>query len=113
MGGGGEHGLVRLRKRRNSDPIPLSFDQHYTMSELSGEPIWNSGAIPDGGVSGASLALKHGWEGHNYIGLADTWGTVGMSDNQILDLFNVSTSIRQDATSRANLLYFLRLANGG
>ena len=66
IGGGGEHGLARLRKQRAGDPVPLSFDEQYSRYELSGEPLWNTGVIPGSGHAGASFALKYGFDGHNY-----------------------------------------------
>lgn len=102
LSGGGEHGLTRLRPRRTSDPV--EDPELYWL----GRQVWMSGAPIDAEVTSASLALRHGWSGHNHLGLTDAWSLEGATDRQLLDAFDVPAAIRNDAEATRQLLAFIR-----
>jgi hypothetical protein len=106
--GGGDHGLVRLRKRKTNDPMPLEFDEQYSRYELGGAATWLSGSA-DSNIASPSMALKHGWETHNYLGFPDAWGIQEAADTDVLDMFSVPDHVRNNANARADLLMFLRM----
>lgn len=101
LAGGGEHGITRLRLGKDDDPIET---QDYWL----GRDVWNSGASVDIPVAANSFALKYGWNGHNYLGYTDAWDLIGASDEKLLDSFEVTDTIRNDAVSRQQWLDFIR-----
>lgn len=102
LSGGGEHGLTRLRPQRPSDPV--EDGELYWL----GRQVWMSGAPIGAEVASQSLALKHGWSGHNHLGLTDAWSLEGATDRQLLDAFDVPTIIRNDPEATRQLLAFIR-----
>ena len=69
--GSGEHGVTRLRMRKPADVEAKSWPDY-----LRGEEIWRDGLT----ATTPSPALKFGYQGHNYLGFADTWNYDGASD---------------------------------
>jgi hypothetical protein len=69
--------------------------------------VWTTGAGES--AVGASLGSKFGWDGHNYLGYADTWElNAGTSDEELLAPFGAPSSIRDDPEARERLLCYLR-----
>lgn len=101
IAGGGEHGLCRLRKRRTTDPIAADYYPRY----YEGQLLWARG----GTIGAHSFSFKFGWGAHNYLGLPDAWALRGNeSDQQLLDMFEAPTEIRNNPTARNQWLYFIR-----
>lgn len=101
VAGGGEHGLSRLRRRRESDPVPSEYYPRY----LEGQILWASG----GELPTRSSAFRFGWGAHNYLGLPDAWALTGSeSDESLLNTFLAPAAIRGDAARRAQWLDFVR-----
>ena len=103
VAGIGEHGVSRLRKRRADDPVPSRYFPDY----WEGEQDWIRG-----GISGAfpSFALKHGWDGHNLLGLKDAWGLTGNeTDQQVFDHFSAPMELRTDAVAGPRWAEYVRL----
>lgn len=115
--GAGVQGLIRMRMRREDDPVPFNEsapqgDKYYPF--WNGRRIWEAGD-PQGEYGGGPLSPSvglhgvHGWYGHNLLGLgADAYMVPGLSDQEVLDLFQVPDSIRNDPTATQYVLYFLR-----
>lgn len=101
LGGGGEHGLTRLRLQRDDDPVET---QNYWL----GRWVWRTNTPIDAAVATQSIALKYGWGGHNYLGLTDAWSLSGATDAELLDAFEVSDAVRNDPQATAYLLEFIR-----
>jgi hypothetical protein len=89
--------------RRQDDPLPGS--QIYAR----GRDIWLGVANPS---EVRPQYMQFGYNGHNYLGFADMWSIRTMTDEQALDLFSVSSSIRNNAQDRAALLHFMRINQG-
>jgi hypothetical protein len=101
VAGGGEHGLSRLRKRQSTDPVASDYYPRY----YEGQLLWARG----GGPGANSFSFKFGWGAHNYLGLADAWALRGNeTDQQLLDMFEATAEIRNNATARDQWLYFVR-----
>lgn len=102
LAGIGEHGITKIRKRRGTDPMPPT-DGTY----LDAKRYWENGT-GDPTKWGLASAQVFGWEGHNYIGFPDTWGAAGLTDNQLLSLFQVDPLIQANPTAKADVLMFIR-----
>ncbi len=107
----GEHGISRLRLRRPTDPVPTNYNDYY-----AGDILWwrliNPWTKQDYSRGYPSLSLKFGWGGHNHLGFADAWGTVGRSDAELVAMFEIPASIQSDPGSLWLLLQFIRYNSG-
>lgn len=101
LSGGGEHGLTRLRKQVDTDPIET---QDYWL----GRKLWMSGGTADNAVAKVSNALKHGIQGHNHLGLTSAWDMTDATDEQLLDAFGASDALRNDPVARDHWLQYIR-----
>jgi hypothetical protein len=101
MTGGGEHGVTRLRIKKEDDPIQ---GPDYWL----GRRVWKSGSDADGSYAANSFALKYGYGGHNYLGLNNAWGLSGASDEQLLDAYAAPDALRNDPVSRQQWLDFIK-----
>jgi hypothetical protein len=117
LAGVGEHGITRVRKRRVSDPMPPAIgDLRY----LDAKRLWAAGSADSmyytinrySGGWGTSAALIHGWEGHNYLGFADAWGSGLLTDEAIAEAFHLPPAIINSAEARQRAINFIRI-NGG
>lgn len=101
LAGGGEHGVTRLRVQKEDDPIEA---QNY----WQGRRVWKSGSDFDGSYAANSFALKYGYNGHNMLGFTNAWGLTGASDEELLDAFEASDSLRSDSVATQQWLDFIR-----
>ena len=101
LSGGGEHGLTRLRKQVDGDPIE---GEDYWL----GRQLWAAGTANDSGAAGSSFALKYGFQGHNHLGLRNAWELSGATDEELLTTFEASSEIRNDPLKRDRWLQYIR-----
>jgi DNA-binding beta-propeller fold protein YncE len=108
VSGVGEHGITRWRVRRSTDPVPTNWIDY-----VNAKSDWAVGSTGLG-PNGHSLAVKFGWEGHNYLGFADLWDPKYQkaTDQQLLDAFEIPVEVRNDSARRARVLDFMRLNTG-
>ena len=103
LGGGGEHGLTRLRMRKAADPVPPDYIDY-----LRGKQLWRYGTTDVGPI----MALKFGWEAHSYLGFADAWDLKTATDADLINAFEIPLAVQSDTAKLRTLLNFIRL-NGG
>lgn len=107
MTGGGEHGITRLRVRKETD---LFLDNYAgTPNYENGKWRWISG----GNDYTPSLQLTAGHECHNYIGAPDCWAIAGLelTDEEIIEMFNIPES--EMTTDNLNdVLLYVRMNAG-
>jgi hypothetical protein len=111
VAGAGEHGICRLRKRTPADPMPGDFQQQYDYYDQGGSYTWLTGGPRTWAntYAGDSLALLTGCQAHNYMGMPDAWALRPTdTDDAILEGLMVPQILRSDATTRRDLLYYLR-----
>ena len=96
----GTAGITRLRVRKPTDPVPASMSDYNL-----GRALWQHPSI-NGGVS---PSLKFGWQGHGQVGFADLWGMAGKSDDELLTIFEIPDSIKNDPEQRRLILNYMRL----
>ena len=101
LAGGGEHGVTRLRVQKEDDPIEA---QDYWL----GRSVWNSGSDADASYAANSFSLKYGQGGHNHLGLTNAWALGDADDQQLLDAFEVSGTLRNDDVARQQWFDFIR-----
>ena len=110
MSGIGEHGIVRMRKRRPSDPVPASLPDYGDGKTLWLRLIGRSGG--DYSVGFPSPMILFGAEAHNMLGHADAWGLTGATDQQLLTAFQIPPAVQANPTDRAVIVNFIRLNAG-
>ena len=100
MAGGGEHGITRLRKQRDIDPVPSNYTNYLNAERY----YWKfgsgfSGSGNTGPVYGTSFILKFGSECHNYIGMPDCWAIADevyndtITDEEIITMFELDEDL--------------------
>lgn len=116
LSGIGEHGICRLRRQRSDDPLPAVNSDYYNGRWTWWRQFGPSGAPkPDytgGGVIASSM--KYGSEGHNTLGLTNTWGLdPSLSDAALIAAFELPAALQADATNLPLVLGYLRKNMGG
>lgn len=100
LGGGGEHGLTRLRKQKTGD---VTFkDDNALLAYGDGKMLWKFG---QGGLEPTPV-LRNGSEAHSYLGLPDATDYKNATDAQIVAAFGFGSYKPQD---RVTLINFIRL----
>jgi hypothetical protein len=126
----GEHGITRIRRRRQDDPF---IDESATAASGSGLAgtayrestyVWYAGqAFPWSFFStmtdlteyrpGTPPIHKFGFDATNIIGFNTAWQLVGNeSDAELVSLFELPSDITATASVKANVLAFLRVNRG-
>lgn len=110
-GGFGANGLSRVRPRQDGDLVP---SQYFPGGYYDARSAWSQG-YPGSGytwrdpLASRSLALKFGWDTHNYLGFADGWELDGTeSDAELFQRFEVPWSIRNDPEFGPLVLEYIR-----
>ena len=104
VSGMGEHGITRVRSRRQTDPFPTNLGEFGTS-----EYLWLKGEQ----VGGHSFSFKFGYGGHNYLGFPDTWSLQpGVTDAELITMFEIPQTIQDTPVRLAGLLNFIRLNSG-
>ena len=100
----GNHGVIRVRMRREADIMPGTAQEMHLRYWQGGQKTWEKGTS-----TSAPLHFRHGHQGHNMLGLRSAWDLNGQEpDGCVLDYFNVSKEIRDDEHKTSNLLYYIR-----
>ncbi len=106
LGGGGEHGITRLRIRKDDDLFLTNYNG--TPNYYDAKFKWNFG----GSVYTPSSLLKFGSECHNYLGFADCWSIAdGATDGEIDTLFELPLA-DMTADDEADVRMFIRYNAG-
>ncbi len=111
LAGGGEHGLTRMRVRKDDDVFLSNYSG--TPNYVSAKFWWQAG----GTEYSHSFMLKFGSECHNYLGFADCWAIAEevendtITDAELITMFEIPDD---DMTSDAlaEVLQFIRLNAG-
>jgi hypothetical protein len=111
----GEHGICRMRLKRSDDPLIASNSDYY-----NGRFVWwrqsTGGSTRTDYTGNGAIApsTKYGSEGHNTVGLSNTWAMdPSVSDAALIAAFELPASLQADATQLALVLNYLRKNTGG
>jgi hypothetical protein len=130
VGGIGEHGLTRIRRRRADDPyytIGATAASGVGLAERAfreAKDLWYAGqAFPSAHFQtmtdlteyrpGTPPTHKFGYGVMNMLGFNTAWQLAGNeSDAELISLFELGSDLTTEATVKANMLWFIRLHQG-
>jgi hypothetical protein len=118
MSGLGDHGITRARKRKPTDYVFPDASTFYRYVDAK-TSLWRYGSasgnigygsFPYDNKPANSFILKHGNQGHNYLGFADAWGLApDATDAQISAAFGIPPEMVANSQQFSALTNFLRI----
>lgn len=118
--GVGVHVINRLRLRRPSDPMGMnqptvtSWDHYYNY--WNGRRLYTDGTMTakfgETMINSIGPLVLFGYDGHNLLGMNDTWGFVGASNQTLLDSFQIPQAIQSSTEGRTMTMQFLGNSRG-